>query len=470
MPVRLLAVPAAACVALALPAGAAAALTVVAAATPERGAAPLVVSFDGSGSSADPGRTIVSWDWEFGDGANGSGETVAHEYAATDLYTATLTVTDDLGATSSTTVEVSAQALTLALAPRTLVFGAATTASGALSPAQAGTTVLVERRAGSTWQTLATTTTDAGGSFAATFSPAAGGPVRARVADSGVVSADVDLAVLPRLVLRRTLGRAFLGALLTVRVRPLSYTGRVTVTTLRYGRVVGTASARVRDGRARLIVPTPGIGRFAIRIRVPASGGLSARTVSTSVRATARTLSLGSRGADVRALLLRLAELHYRIRGASTIFGWATYDAVIAFQKAVGLTRTGVVGATTWQALGRAHVLRARYARPWLHIEIDKRRQIIMVVRGGRVASVLPTSTGATGNTPLGSWRVYWKSPGYNSLGMYYSMYFLRGFAIHGYHSVPPWPASHGCARIPIWAAEWLYRQSSVGERVFVYL
>ena len=29
--------------------------------------------------------------------------------------------------------------------------------------------------------------------------------------------------------------------------------------------------------------------------------------------------------------------------------------------------------------------------------------------------------------------------------------------------------ASHGCARIPMWAADWLYRQSPVGETVYVY-
>ena len=34
---------------------------------------------------------------------------------------------------------------------------------------------------------------------------------------------------------------------------------------------------------------------------------------------------------------------------------------------------------------------------------------------------------------------------------------------------VPSYAASHGCARIPMWAADWLYRQSPVGETVYVY-
>jgi lipoprotein-anchoring transpeptidase ErfK/SrfK len=53
---------------------------------------------------------------------------------------------------------------------------------------------------------------------------------------------------------------------------------------------------------------------------------------------------------------------------------------------------------------------------------------------------------------------------------MYYSMFWLRGFAVHGYASVPSYPASHGCARIPIWTAYWLYKQFSIGDRVYVYL
>jgi PKD domain/L,D-transpeptidase catalytic domain/Putative peptidoglycan binding domain len=456
------------------PAGAEAALRAVAVAAPHRGEAPLGVFFDGTASGADPGRTIVAWQWDFGDGESAIGAAVAHDYSESGLYTAKLTVTDDLGATSSAQVGVKvkalavAQELALSLVPRTLVFGRTVTARGATTPVEAGSTVVVERRIAGGWDVLATTTTDASGMFRVGFVPMAGGAVRARVA--GTASAEVKLAVLPRLELHRRPGRAFLGAPLRVGVRPLSYSGRVLVTVLRRGRVVGKVTGRVRDGQLRVTVPTPGIGRFAVRLRFPASAGLSARTVSTRVRARARTLSIGSRGPDVKAMLRRLAKLHYHVARISTRFGWAAQDAVIAFQKANGLSRSGIVGATTWQALGRARIPRVQYAKPFLHIEVDKGRQILMLVRDGAVVAVLPVSTGATGNTPLGAWRIYWKSAGYNGLGMYYSMYWLRGFAIHGYHSVPPYPASHGCVRIPIWAARWLYERSSVGERVYVYL
>lgn len=465
---RTTAVLAAALAALFAPQAAGAAPTASATATPERGQAPLTVTFDGSGSDAAP-RTIVSWDWDFGDGATASGESVTHEYAAPGLYTATLTVTDDLGATSSDSVEVRAQALTLALARRKLVFGGSTAASGALDPAEAGVAVVIEQRRDGSWHTLATPSTDGAGRFAATLSPARSGRVRARIASSGTASPSVGLRVTPRVRLSRSPGRAFLGAPLTARVRPLSYAGAVVVTVRQAGRTLGHARARVRDGRLRVRVPTPGVGRLGVRLAFPASGGVAARTIRTAVRSAARTLGVGSQGRDVRALLRRLDALRYRVPRVSTTFSPAARDGVVAFQKATGLARTGVVGTATWRALGRARVLRPRFSRPALHIEVDKTRQILLVVKKGAVATVLQTSTGATGNTPEGRWRIYWKTPGYNSLGMYYSMYFKGGFAVHGYASVPPYPASHGCARLPIWTASWLYRQSPVGETVYVY-
>jgi lipoprotein-anchoring transpeptidase ErfK/SrfK len=69
----------------------------------------------------------------------------------------------------------------------------------------------------------------------------------------------------------------------------------------------------------------------------------------------------------------------------------------------------------------------------------------------------------------LGRFRVYRRTFGTNALGMVHTSYFIRGYAIHGYHSVPTFPASHGCLRVPIPNALSIYRWLSFGDRVDVY-
>jgi PKD repeat protein len=58
------------------------------------------ITFDAGGSS-DPGGTIGSYVWEFGDGATGSGPVVVHSYVASGTYSARLSLTDDCGGESS---------------------------------------------------------------------------------------------------------------------------------------------------------------------------------------------------------------------------------------------------------------------------------------------------------------------------------------------------------------------------------
>ncbi|TDN90932.1 PKD domain-containing protein [Microbacterium sp. BK668] len=65
----------------------------------------LQVAFNGS-TSSDPDGTIATWSWNFGDGRTGSGATPTVTYLAAGTYTVTLTVTDDRGATASTSSPV----------------------------------------------------------------------------------------------------------------------------------------------------------------------------------------------------------------------------------------------------------------------------------------------------------------------------------------------------------------------------
>ncbi len=86
--------------------------------------ADLLCNFDGNGSSDSDG-TIESFEWDFGDGATGSGSATSHEYSAPGTYTVTLTVTDDDGATGGATVDVTVTAAnqppTAAIAPPSCV-------------------------------------------------------------------------------------------------------------------------------------------------------------------------------------------------------------------------------------------------------------------------------------------------------------------------------------------------------------
>ncbi len=68
------------------------------------GAGPLPVTFDASGSH-DPDGAITGYQWDFGDGATGTGSTVSHTFMS-GTYTVTLSVEDDEGHTSSVTGQV----------------------------------------------------------------------------------------------------------------------------------------------------------------------------------------------------------------------------------------------------------------------------------------------------------------------------------------------------------------------------
>lgn len=64
--------------------------------------APDIVDFDAT-SSSDSDGSVSDFAWDFGDGETGAGDMASHYYATAGPFTVTLTVTDDLGATGSTT-------------------------------------------------------------------------------------------------------------------------------------------------------------------------------------------------------------------------------------------------------------------------------------------------------------------------------------------------------------------------------
>jgi peptidoglycan hydrolase-like protein with peptidoglycan-binding domain len=252
--------------------------------------------------------------------------------------------------------------------------------------------------------------------------------------------------------------------LLVARERPAG-AGTLTVRVWRGHRLVARRAGR---GRLRIRLSTRQAAVYRIGLVVsPAQGYVGSRTTATRA-VYVPSLGTGSRGPSVYALEQRLHELHYDLGTIDGYYGADTADAVVAFQKLHGLARTGRTDAGFWRALQVAHDPVPRHAGPGLHVEVSKELQVLFLVRDGHVVLILTVSTGATGNTPVGVWHVYSKVPGYNSEEMYYSSFFVGAFAIHGYHSVPTYPASHGCVRIPIWSAQRIYSLLGYGTTVYI--
>lgn len=197
-------------------------------------------------------------------------------------------------------------------------------------------------------------------------------------------------------------------------------------------------------------------------------------------------LKPGMKGEAVKTLQRKLLARGYWLSSASGTYGHTTTQAVMALQKTAGLSRDGVAGPATQRALAAGAWPRANSTSKRA-IEIDKRRQILKVVRNGRVTMVFNTSTGTereftsekTGRkgvavTPKGWFRVQRQVDGWREaeLGkLYRPKYFNGGIAIHGAYSIPAWPASHGCARVSVPAMDYLWNNSiaPVGTRVIVH-
>jgi len=179
-----------------------------------------------------------------------------------------------------------------------------------------------------------------------------------------------------------------------------------------------------------------------------------------------------------------LSDLGYWIVKVDGVVDSSTRQAITAFQKVEGLNRTGVMTPGLLESLEYATRPAARYKTGTRHVEIDIRRQVLFLVGENNVVQrILPVSTGTEkpyieqgkrqiAHTPRGSFKIQRQIKGIRRapLGtLYYPNYFSDGVAIHGSDSVPPFPASHGCVRIPRFAEREFSLLVSGGMNVLVY-
>lgn len=211
---------------------------------------------------------------------------------------------------------------------------------------------------------------------------------------------------------------------------------------------------------------------------------VAAAVVSVVVFASGNQLSASAQTSPDLALEQRLADLKFDPGPVDGAFDEDTSHALIAFQKVHGMERSGEATPESRQAITASTTPPAALVPGGgpNRVEIDLGRQVLLLYENGQLLKVLPVSTGSgeefcsegwcrNAITAEGSFEIYRQVPGWDEgpLGsLYNAQYFNGGIAIHGSMSVPAEPASHGCVRIPMSAAEWFPDHVSVGTPVFV--
>lgn len=201
----------------------------------------------------------------------------------------------------------------------------------------------------------------------------------------------------------------------------------------------------------------------------------------------------GSSPDAVRRVQQRLLDLGFWHLGVDGGYGLTTSQAVMAFQKWKGLPATTVVDDATAIALTTTLCRPTPGRSSGDYFEVDKAKQIAMVVRGGATVYVFNVSTGngqsydeedqknagsrviGIAITPTGEFRTYREHdvPRYEgNLGtLYRPKFVVGGVAVHGARNVPNYPASHGCIRVvnPVMDLIWAQNLLPLRSRVWIH-
>jgi len=272
-------------------------------------------------------------------------------------------------------------------------------------------------------------------------------------------------------------GRAMIMSLVPVTgtVTPFVARQRVKVTYFLNARKLRTKTVRVRKGHGDF-----GVFRSRIRLREGGKYAVSARhvanrrqrgdrTIRKSWKVRYTSISLGECGRVVKGFRKALRRLGYI--GSGSCYRGKTARGVLAYRKVNGMSRNYHAGKALVKRVfvgNGGYRLRHRgYAK---HVETSLSKQVLVFAKNGRPVAIYPISSGAPATpTVQGHFEFLYDQPGYNSVGMYYSYYFYGGYAVHGYHSVPNYPASHGCLRTFLSDQPEIHDRIYPGLDIFVY-
>jgi hypothetical protein len=262
-------------------------------------------------------------------------------------------------------------------------------------------------------------------------------------------------------------------------LRPYQQGEKLKVVLLRDGKVIDRDPINVRQvgnkdlGQVKFrSKPLTEPGRYVARVIHYENPTLSkARDSSSPFRLDIPDVDYGDSSNAAATFNDLLNEYGYGNAPNGSKINAETARAVHAFRKANGMSRNEKITADVFQLLASGKgEYDLKYPNEGKHVEVDLSRQVMVLADDGEAKYTYHISSGAP-STPSdkGHYEFYWKDPGYNSLGMYFSAYYNGGEATHGYASVPDSPASHGCLRNPIPDSIFIYNWIDIGDDIWVY-
>jgi len=261
----------------------------------------------------------------------------------------------------------------------------------------------------------------------------------------------------------------------TGRVKPYVRGEVLTLYAIRRGKASKQVRRTVRRrGRYEFSFKVGNAGPVRLVVRHRASDGQAAfRTRSETIQVVNWQAGQGARGTKVTLLQRGLLKLGFATP-VSGHFDSLTANAVNVFRKTNAMGRDGYAPTSVYAMVLRGEgAFELRYPDSGTHgkhVEFDWSRQVLVLADHSKPYRVYQVSSGKPSTpTVFGSFHFYRQEPGTNSHGMVHSSYFIGGYAIHGYASVPNYAASHGCLRVPIPNALSIYNWIDLGDPIQTY-